>query len=161
MTFGRNTAPELCELMLSVVSWLRRQRGVKHCRYCDDIPIFGATEEECILSIDIALEVLELFGLAVAHPKTVRACQRIVFLGIVLDSIRMVRCTLLLHVLGTDAIAWGDDYVHTAAVVDDWITEQGFGREANFPPRSPDLNLIENVFGIMVERMSNQKVKHR
>jgi len=87
MIFGLNTAPELCELMLSVVSWLLRQRGVKHCRYCDDILIFGATEEECNASIDIALEVLELFGLAVAHPKTVRACQRIVFLGIVLDSI--------------------------------------------------------------------------
>ena len=47
---------------------------------------------------------------------------------------------------------------HTAQVVDDWMNEQGFGRDANFPPCSPDLNLIENVFGIMVERMSCEKL---
>ena len=48
--------------------------------------------------------------------------------------------------------------VHTARVVDDWMSEQGFGRDANFPPCSPDLNLIESVFGIMVERMSSEKL---
>ena len=50
--------------------------------------------------------------------------------------------------------------MHTARVVEEWMimTEQGFGRDANFPPCSPDLNLIENVFGIMVERMSSDNL---
>jgi transposase len=48
--------------------------------------------------------------------------------------------------------------VHTAQVVDDWCSEQGFGRDCTFPPCSPDLNLIENLFGIMVERMSSKKL---
>lgn len=48
--------------------------------------------------------------------------------------------------------------VHTANIVDDWMSEIGFGHDATFPPCRPDLNLVENVFGIMVERMSNQKL---
>ena len=38
------------------------------------------------------------------------------------------------------------------------MSEQGFGRDATFPPCSPDFNLIENVWAMMVERMSTQKL---
>lgn len=38
------------------------------------------------------------------------------------------------------------------------MSEQGFGRDSTFPPCSPDMNLIENLFGIITERMSNQHI---
>lgn len=87
LPFGLSTAPELCELMLSVVSWQLRQRGVKHVRYCDDILIVAPTAAECNRMTSIAVQVLDDFGFAVAHHKTIRSVQSVEFLGILLDSI--------------------------------------------------------------------------
>jgi hypothetical protein len=87
LMFGLNTAPEMCELMLSVVSWQLTQLGVVHVRYCDDILIFGSSRTECDSRTATALSCLDAFGFAVAHHKTTYAAQVIEFLGILLDSI--------------------------------------------------------------------------
>jgi len=60
----------------------------------------------------------------------------------------------------SDNFCWIQDNAspHTARVVDDWLSTQAFRRDATFPAHSPDLNLTENVFGIMVERMSSEKI---
>ena len=87
LQFGLNTAPELCELMLSVVSWKLNQLGVKHVRYCDDILVIGSTAVTCSNMTDTAIHELDLFGFAVSHAKTIRCVQVIDFLGIQLNSI--------------------------------------------------------------------------
>jgi hypothetical protein len=87
LPFGLNTAPELCELMLSVVSWQLTQKGVTHVRYCDDILIIAPTLVECDRMTTAAALVLDQFGLAVAHNKTIKSVQLIDFLGIRFDSI--------------------------------------------------------------------------
>ena len=84
---GLNTAPELCELMLSVVSWELTRRGVTHVRYCDDILIIAPTRAACAAMTTTALSILDDFGFAVAHHKTVHSCQIIEFLGVEFNSI--------------------------------------------------------------------------
>lgn len=48
---------------------------------------------------------------------------------------------------------------HDAKVVDNWLATQDFGRDEMFPPNSPDLNLIENVWGMMVQGMAADSIE--
>ena len=59
--FSDATAPELCELMPSVVSWQLTKRGITHVRYCDDILIIGGDRESCdrMTTVTAAAEVLD------------------------------------------------------------------------------------------------------
>ena len=115
MPMGLNTAPELCELMLSVVSWQLTQRGVTHVRYCDDILIIAPSRAECDRMTTVAAAVLDNFGFAVAHPKTVWSVQIIEFLGVQFDSINETiscpphRVTELVQLL-TRAAAHGEQH---------------------------------------------------
>jgi len=86
LPFGLNIAPELCELMLSVVSWQLQQLGVVHVRYCDDLLIIGETAAACSQMTDTAIATLDLFGFAVSHSKTIRCAQIIEFLGVEFNS---------------------------------------------------------------------------
>jgi transposase len=46
--------------------------------------------------------------------------------------------------------------VHYAGVVAEWMEGEGVSTDATFPPYSPDLNLIENVWGVMAQHLSSQ-----
>ena len=86
MPFGLSTAPRLCELLLSIVSFELRRRGVKHSRYVDDVLYFADTEAALEAALATALEVFTSFGLPISHHKTVHATRTITFLGIEFDS---------------------------------------------------------------------------
>ena len=87
MPFGLNTAPEMCELLLSVVSWQLTRQGITHVRYCDDILIIAPTKLDCDHLTRSALLVLDSFGFAIAHTKTIYSVQVIEFLGVLFDSL--------------------------------------------------------------------------
>ena len=46
MPFGLSTAPRLCELLLSIVSFELRRHGIKHTRYVDDVLYFADSKED-------------------------------------------------------------------------------------------------------------------
>lgn len=86
MPFGLSTAPRLCELLLSIVSFDLRRRGIKHSRYVDDVLYFAETKDGLEQALATALDVYSAFGLPVGHHKTVHATQEITFLGVLFDS---------------------------------------------------------------------------
>jgi hypothetical protein len=86
MPFGLSTAPRLCELLLSIVSFDLRRRGIKHSRYVDDVLYFADTKADLERMLATALDVYAAFGLPVGHHKTVHATQEITFLGVLFDS---------------------------------------------------------------------------
>lgn len=86
MPFGLSTAPRLCELLLSIVSFDLRRRGIVHSRYVDDVLYFSDTKDGLEKALATALDVYAAFGLPVGHHKTVRATQEITFLGVQFDS---------------------------------------------------------------------------
>jgi hypothetical protein len=91
LPFGLATAPRVCTELLDVVSWTMRQRGVKHVRYLDDFLYIGESSEEVTVNMQLAEQIITSFGLRVNAKKTLTATQRIVFLGIELNS---VSCTI-------------------------------------------------------------------
>ncbi|MEI6882232.1 MAG: reverse transcriptase domain-containing protein [Bacteroidota bacterium] len=87
MPFGLKQAPRDCTLLLSVVAHAMRLRGVSLVRFLDDFLYNARSRAEGERMLVIAAEVFASFGLRVNDDKTVLPSQRIVFLGILLDSV--------------------------------------------------------------------------
>ena len=95
MPFGLSTAPRICTLLLSVVAHrLTREQRLKLIRYLDDFLFITATQAEMERCLRSAQQVFSDFGLVINQEKTEGPSQRIVFLGILLDSVNQtLSCT--------------------------------------------------------------------
>lgn len=108
MPFGLSTAPYVCTLLLSVLSFALTNLGISHIIYLDDILMIGKTRS--LVQEQLALAQVEIarFGLIVNTTKTEGPSQVITFLGITLNSLatslscpptRISELTTLLHSL--------------------------------------------------------------
>jgi hypothetical protein len=55
--------------------------------YIDDILCLGDTESDCLLTFDTLIDLIERLGLDVNWKKVVNPTQKLVFLGVDIDSV--------------------------------------------------------------------------
>jgi hypothetical protein len=88
MPFGLSAAPGINELLLAVVDFEFKRRGIRHIRYCDDFLIMHNTQAGCRKNLSLALSILREFGLVPKDSKTVGPARRLEFLGVGIDSVK-------------------------------------------------------------------------
>ena len=51
--------------------------------------------------------------------------------------------------------------IHTAKVVKEWFSAHPFIEKLDFSAKAPDMNPIENVWGLMVKRLNSENLSKR
>lgn len=67
-------------------------------------------------------------------------------------------CEVLCGVGGAVWVFQDNASAHNFQPVGEWLDRNGIARDATFPPRSPDLNLIENVFALMTREVQTHAI---
>jgi hypothetical protein len=94
LPFGLSSAPLICTRLLSVLQFVMEERNCKLLRYLDDTLFVASSESEAQRMLEVAREVYSDFGLVINEDKTSGPTQRIIFLGIVIDSLKQsLECT--------------------------------------------------------------------
>lgn len=89
MTFGHNQSPEVFDMFAAVVNDLMHDLGLDAIvRFVDDFLVIGRDREQCQEAFDALLAVLNFLGFEVQEHKCERPCQRLVFLGVIFDTVK-------------------------------------------------------------------------
>ncbi len=87
LPFGLRSAPKI---FTALADGLICHNGVQRAHYLDDYLFFGRAESpECAEALQIALRVCEEVGMPVAVHKTEGPSTALVFLGILIDTVKM------------------------------------------------------------------------
>jgi hypothetical protein len=89
LPFGLSTAPYIFSRMLKLALSPLRAKGVVFVQYLDDILILGETKEAVQINFNLIMEQLVKLGFQINVEKSVLLpCQKIQFLGFMLDSLQ-------------------------------------------------------------------------
>lgn len=90
LPFGLALGPWLfTKLKRTIITYLRK-KGFVSVIYLDDILLFGATYEECLLNVQVTSDLLQSLGFLINIPKSnLTPSNKCKFLGFVFDSISM------------------------------------------------------------------------
>ena len=90
LPFGARRSPEVFNDLTQAVRRIMAHKGFSIVAYLDDFFLVGDTYEECWEAMQVLLRLLRKLGFAINYSKIEGPTTSLVFLGILLDSVRMV-----------------------------------------------------------------------
>lgn len=87
LPFGASMSPGVFQRLTSSVQRMMRRRGYEVLVYLDDFLILGATAEKCYSAFNALVSLLDSLGFTINWGKVIYPCQKLVFLGVVIDSV--------------------------------------------------------------------------
>ena len=90
LPFGAKASPGIFNELSQAVRRIMQAKGFPGLIvYLDDFLVIAPTKEECNIALMTLLSLVRKLGFAINYNKLVMPCQRLTFLGIVLDTIKM------------------------------------------------------------------------
>jgi len=91
LPFGARKSPQIFHRLTQAVRRMMERRGFKQVVvYLDDFLIIADSYSECLLAYNTLLSLLRSLGFSINYNKLVDPCQKLVFLGIELDTVKGV-----------------------------------------------------------------------
>ena len=90
LLFGLRSAPKILNALTDALEWIVRDHGVEHLwHYLDDFITCGSAGlDECFLNLSLLTNICKHLGVLLAEKKMERLSTSIVFMGILIDSVR-------------------------------------------------------------------------
>ena len=88
LPFGSRSSPFIFNIFADALAWILIHKFGIHCliHYLDDFFLCASSFHECLRMVNVVLNVFRFLGVPVAEDKLEGPSQRIVFLGIQIDS---------------------------------------------------------------------------
>ena len=91
LPFGARLSPSHFHRLSQAVQYIIQKRHIKVVTYLDDIFITAPTKEQCTEHLNTVITLLRQLGFSIAWKKIAGPSQKIIFLGIGIDSLAMKR----------------------------------------------------------------------
>ena len=91
LPFGSKSSCQIFEKFSSPLEWVTQCRtGMLLLHYLNDFFFVGRTKERCQFSLDTFSNICEYINFQIAPEETVNPTQKLEFLGIEIDTVKMV-----------------------------------------------------------------------
>ena len=92
LPFGSRKSPAIFNRITQAVRRIMSDKGIPCTAYLDDFFLSGKIFDTCQTALNTLLELLRPLGFRINWKKVVDPTQRIVFLGIQLDTVHSTMC---------------------------------------------------------------------
>ena len=89
LPFGSRSAPGIFHRITQSVRRMMENRGYTVIVYLDDFLVIAPTQAECLLAYNTLCALLVNLGFSLSKNKLVPPCQKLTFLGIEIDTIKL------------------------------------------------------------------------